>query len=138
MSDERGLPRDVPRPRILIVEDDPDTAHAVGSALAEDGASFDVTGSGEEALRMWTASRHDLLILDLGLAGQMDGIDVFQAVRKVHGRPPRAVILSGSDAATASARALDVPVVLKPFRVDRLRREVRRALLPPGSPTTTS
>lgn len=116
------------QPRILVVEDDADTANVVSAAVAEGSSQVDIARSGEEALQRWTKERHDLLILDLKLPGEMDGIDVFQMIRKISGARPRAMIISGANEASDSARALRLPIVLKPFALEDLRATMRRAL----------
>lgn len=73
--------------RILIVEDEPlvafDNEHHLGLAGYEVVATVD---RGEDALRFLAEDRVDAVILDVGLAGQVNGIAV--AIAAAHGGIP--------------------------------------------------
>ena len=114
------------RLRILLVEDDALVAKFVRVALTS--YEVDVTHSGETAVELCRAKGYDLLILDLMLSGLMDGIDVFQEVRRLKGTPPRAILVSAATEAPALARGLGLPIIIKPFNAAELREAVARAL----------
>ena len=67
--------------RVLIAEDDPDTAAAMKVTL-EDRLSVttDIVTNGALVLDQITARHPDLLILDVSLPG-LNGVDVFDLVR---------------------------------------------------------
>jgi len=71
---------------ILVVEDDFLVAMQIEAALTE--AGFALTGtaaSGEEALAMAAAIRPGLALMDIRLAGKMDGVDTALALFRRHG-----------------------------------------------------
>jgi CheY-like chemotaxis protein len=71
-----------PRPRVLIVEDDPGLRTLLRVAL---GAEFelDETDNGEEALRLITDRRYDAVLLDVVLAAGQSGYTVCHAMRQM-------------------------------------------------------
>lgn len=74
--------------RILIVEDDADTADLMAKMLRGEGCSVRVAPDGPEALRAAETDRPEVILLDLGLPG-MSGYDVARGVRaqKTERRP---------------------------------------------------
>jgi CheY-like chemotaxis protein len=72
------------RPKILVVDDDPDIIEAITTVL-ESVDEYDVTTArdGEECIEALKSEVPDLLVLDL-LMPRMDG---FAVVRAVRGRP---------------------------------------------------
>jgi two-component system, NarL family, response regulator len=80
--------------RILIVDDHPVMCSGLSNLLnGQQGMTVVGTcGSGSEALKMVSASRPDLLLLDLRMPG-MDGIAVLQALQS-SGSTPKVVVLT--------------------------------------------
>jgi PAS domain S-box-containing protein len=75
-------------PRILIVEDDGIIAHHVQHVLTRWG--YDVVGmasSGEKALPQVDESLPDLVMMDIYLAGEMDGIETARQIVAQHDIP---------------------------------------------------
>jgi CheY-like chemotaxis protein len=66
--------------RILIVEDDADTADLMAQLLRREGCSVHVAANGPEALRAAEADHPEVVLLDLGLPG-MSGYDVAKGLR---------------------------------------------------------
>ncbi|MEU8268578.1 response regulator transcription factor [Sphaerisporangium sp. NPDC049002] len=129
-----------PRPRILVVDDDPTVAEVVVKYLERDGHIVESVGDGAEALRRALANPPDLLVLDLMLPG-MDGLQVCKRLRE---RWPVPVIML-----TALGEEIDRVVgletgaddyVTKPFsprelalRVQSVLRRARGALVTSGT-----
>lgn len=69
--------------RILIVEDDPDTALLTGLVLETEGFATDIFPSGEEALEFLRtrANGVGLVLLDIRLKGELDGFEVCRRLR---------------------------------------------------------
>ena len=67
--------------KILIVEDDPDSARLVGLYLQRDGHRVLTAEDGIEGLRMARQARPDLVVLDLMLP-RLDGLEVCRTLRK--------------------------------------------------------
>ena len=71
---------------ILVVEDDFLVAMQIETALTE--AGFALTGtaaSGEEAIDLAASLRPALVLMDIRLAGKMDGVDAALALFRKHG-----------------------------------------------------
>ena len=93
--------------RILVAEDDPDTA-ALIKALLEEHLSLETTtiNNGALVLDEIAARRPDLLILDVSLPG-LNGVDVFDLVQ-------------------ANPSFVDLPVLFLTATPDRARQAVGR------------
>lgn len=67
--------------RILIIEDELETANTVKEALALDDISADIALNGEEGLQKFEKENYDLILLDLKMPG-LSGEEVLSAIRK--------------------------------------------------------
>jgi DNA-binding response OmpR family regulator len=67
--------------RVLVVEDNPDLAFAVASALEADGYEVETAGTGPDAVRQAGERPPDLVILDVMLPG-FDGFRVLRTLRE--------------------------------------------------------
>ena len=103
--------------RILVVEDDPETALFTVHVLANRG-KFDVTHTADPAAALWLAAAEhwDLMVTDLDMPG-MTGLELLDAVRRVAPALPVAMVSAHPvDAGPGQAdRYLE-----KPLRVDQL------------------
>lgn len=68
--------------RVLIIEDEFDTALPVKEGLALENVEADIAKDGEEGLKMFEASNYDLVLLDLKMPG-LDGEKVLTEIRKL-------------------------------------------------------
>lgn len=66
--------------RILVVEDDSQTAALVGRALVDDGHSVDLVGEGNEGLKLAAVNNYDVLVVDRMLPG-LDGLSMVRSLR---------------------------------------------------------
>lgn len=76
--------------RTLIVDDEKNTRIFLEEILARRGHKVQSISSGEEALNILRDTAFNLIILDLTLAGRVDGLRVLKAVRW---RWPETVVL---------------------------------------------
>jgi two-component system, response regulator PdtaR len=91
-------------PRIAIVEDDFLIAWQAETALSEAGFTVvGVVGSAEEALRLVEEQHPSLVLMDIRLAGERDGIDAAIELFERHGT--RCVFATAHHDAAARARA---------------------------------
>jgi DNA-binding NarL/FixJ family response regulator len=75
-DDSAGTPTALKSRKVLIAEDDHLVAIEIEAALLD--AGFEVTGiaaSAEEAIELAKARKPDLAIMDIRLAGALDGVD---------------------------------------------------------------
>jgi DNA-binding response OmpR family regulator len=113
--------------RILVAEDDPDTAAAIKTTL-EDRLSITVdhVTNGALVLDHIAANHPDLLILDVSMPG-LNGIDVFDLLRGRAGSvdvPVLFLTAAPDRAEQAFARFGVSDVMAKPFDADALVRRV--------------
>lgn len=117
------------KPRILIVEDEALIAQYLADLLRQLG--YCVCGhaaSGDAALKAAERGRPNLALVDIGLAGSMDGIRT--ACLLLQKFDIRSIFLSGTSNAALLARArLAQPpgFIQKPFMPDEIERAVRAA-----------
>lgn len=82
---------------ILIVDDDAAVRHYLGRLLTRRGYAVQQIASGEAALAAVTASRPDLVLLDVGLPG-IDGIEVCRQLKQQAAtRLTPVVLMTGGD-----------------------------------------
>jgi DNA-binding response OmpR family regulator len=122
-------------PRILVVDDDPQTLRFVRDALSRAGYAPLVTGSPEEIPHLIQSARPQLVLLDLLLPGG-DGIELLGRVPELADQPVIFISAYGRDETVA--RALEsgaADYVVKPFSptelVARVRSALRRRVEPP-------
>jgi DNA-binding response OmpR family regulator len=118
--------------QILIVEDDERIGSTLVRALGSSGYDARWEQTGRAALAAVTASRPDLVLLDLGLP-DIDGLDV---CRQIHDRDPSidVVMLTARDEELDIVVGLDagaIDYIAKPFKLAellaRIRAQLRRA-----------
>jgi two-component system OmpR family response regulator len=73
--------------KILLVEDDPDTAAYVSKGLSESGHVVEVAKDGRDGLFLAAGESHDVVILDRMLP-KMDGIAIIKTLRAAGVRTP--------------------------------------------------
>lgn len=115
---------------ILIVEDEMIIALDLQNRLQDLGYIVSATAiSGEEALEFVEQSRPDLIVMDIGLLGIMDGIETAEQIR-ARWNIPIVFLTAYSDAATRKRAAAVAPaaILTKPTGNDELIRAIRTAL----------
>jgi two-component system, OmpR family, response regulator len=73
--------------KVLLVEDDTETASHVAGGLREHGHVVDHVATGQDGLQLAIANAHDILIIDRMLPG-FDGLVIVNAVRSAGLRAP--------------------------------------------------
>ncbi len=74
-------------PAIVLVEDDPAIADLVVLYLRDAGFRVHLAVDGRRALEAVRSRRPALVLLDLGLPGDLDGMDVCREIRRTNGIP---------------------------------------------------
>jgi diguanylate cyclase (GGDEF)-like protein len=119
------------RSRILVVEDDPETAMALADTLRDEGYRVDRAGDGAECLRVALEKSPDVILLDVNLPG-MSGFDTAAFLRRA--TPTRGtpiLFLSGMDGLPARVRderLEQVDFMPKPFTLDELLARIQLSL----------
>lgn len=113
--------------RALVVDDEPLAVERLQILLSR-LAGVELCGTaneGEAALRLATAMRPDVVLLDIAMPG-MDGVDVARALGAVP-HPPLVVFVTAYDSFAVAAFDVDaVDYLLKPIVPDRLARALDR------------
>jgi CheY-like chemotaxis protein len=128
----------VRRARILVVDDEDFVRSLIVDVLANLGHQVEAASGGAEALRRCEHMRYDLIVSDLRMP-KMDGAALYQALRDKYGSAkPRMIFVTGQAHSLDYAGFLGmagVPVLAKPFTVDRLQKAVSQTLSTEGSTT---
>ena len=114
-------------PRILVVDDDPQTLRYVRDTLTDAGHVALVTGDHRELSRLIETERPHLVLLDLMLP-DTDGIELMQSVPELAEQPVIFISAYGRD--ETIARALEsgaADYIVKPFSPMELVARVRAA-----------
>jgi PAS domain S-box-containing protein len=73
-------PARVPRRRVLVIEDNPDTAETLREMLEMDGHDAEITHRGRDGIEKARAFRPEIILCDIGLP-DMDGYTVARGIR---------------------------------------------------------
>ncbi len=116
---------------ILIVDDEADIRELVAGILSDEGHKTRTAKDADEALAAIATRRPHLVFLDIWLQGsRLDGLQVLEAVQKMHRSLP-IVMISGHgniETAVTAIRMGAYDFIEKPFKADRLVLVADRAL----------
>jgi DNA-binding response OmpR family regulator len=117
-------------PRILVIDDDPDTREMLEQILKTAGYEVILAADGREGVERHRTSPADLVITDLYMPNQ----DGMETIRELRSRFPTVAIIAMSgklDTGTMlsiAQNATDVGILHKPFLTDELIAAVQRGL----------
>lgn len=118
--------------RILIVEDQGITAMDEEQTMLDLG--YDVTGivmTGEDAIKKVELDRPDLILMDIRLAGPMDGRKAAMKIRELYDIP---VVFVTAYGIKSESQPLKTPppdgigYIVKPYTAEELESEIKRLL----------
>jgi two-component system, response regulator PdtaR len=115
---------------VLVVEDEFLVAELLSIMLEELGLEVCGTAvTADQALTIAEAQLPALVLMDVRLKGQTDGIDAAAAIRRATGAPVIFVTGSAEPATIARiAQCHPASVLLKPIRFEQLRDAVTQAM----------
>lgn len=121
--------------RVLVVDDREEQRNVISRILKGQGYRVSSLAGGEEAIKHLEGPGTDLIILDISLRRDREGLDLHAKIRS---RWPsqRILLISGHPRETYAdvlGRAGDCPFLKKPFRAEELLAAAGN-LLPPPSP----
>jgi two-component system, OmpR family, response regulator len=124
--------------KILVVEDDRDTASYLAKGLSESGYTVDRSGDGRDGLYMASSGGYGAIILDRMLPG-MDGLAMLGALRAAEIRTPALILsaLGSVDDRVRGLRAGGDDYLVKPFAFSELLARLE-ALLRRGAAATAT
>ena len=117
------------RSRVLVVDDDADARELFSLVLSQAGFDVDDAADGFAALAKVSHVRPDAVLTDLRMPG-MDGVDLAQRIRRVHGDVP-IIIATGLetwDLCTSAEAYGAVTCMIKPVDFDDLIWTIEMAL----------
>jgi len=118
-----------PRPKLLVVEDDPNIVELLSASLRFAGFDVSAVTNGAEAVAEARRSNPDLVVLDVMLP-DLDGFEVIRRIRDSGVRTP-VVFLTARDATEDKVRGLTLggdDYVTKPFSLEELTARIRAVL----------
>lgn len=115
--------------KILIVDDESAVRESLEELLRMENFQAESAGSGEEALKVLSEVKYDLVLLDIKMPG-IDGVEVMRQIKKYH-PDTRIIIITGYgslDSAIESIRSGAQDYMLKPYTAEDILLSVNRAL----------
>lgn len=117
--------------RILAVEDDPiheDKLRMVMDMLAYD--LIDVLPDPSRLMPLISATKPDILLMDIDLSNNMSGIDLVKKINEIHDIPT-VYLTSFTDDVTfnEAKKTLPAAYITKPYKAEELQRAVELAVL---------
>jgi CheY-like chemotaxis protein len=118
------------RTRILVAEDETIVALDIKSCLEDLGYDvLGVTDRADEALKLAAAARPDLVLMDIRLKGEMDGIAAAEQIRRRWGIPIVFLTAFSEESTLQRARAAEpLGYIIKPFDDRELQAVIAKAL----------
>jgi two-component system OmpR family response regulator len=125
--------------KILLIEDDGETAEEIAAELAERGFDVEWSADGNAALATARSSRPDVMIVDRMLPG-MDGLSIIETLRKEELRTPVLVLsaLGAVDDRVRGLRAGGDDYLTKPFAILELVARIEALLRRPAQSRETT
>jgi two-component system, OmpR family, response regulator len=139
--EERGFHTKDSIMRLLLIEDDTDTAAYVSKGLREAGHLVDHAATGTDGLFLAGGESYDALVVDRMLPGR-DGLDIIRLLRATGNDTPALVLsaLGSVDDRVTGLRAGGDDYLVKPFAFAELLARVEavaRRHVGPGAATVT-
>lgn len=117
------------KPKILIVDDEPDICKALEFLLKREDYAVSAVHSGEDAIKKIKEESFDVVITDLKM-GRVDGMTVLEKAKELS--PDTAVIIMTAFASIESAvdamKKGAVDYIVKPFLNEEIRLTIRKIL----------
>ena len=111
--------------RVLVIEDDRETAQFLQKSLKENGHTADIAADGEAGLALATDGTYDVLIVDRMLP-RLDGLSVIRSLRAAGNRTPALILsaLGEVDDRVKGLRAGGDDYLTKPYAYSELLARV--------------
>jgi DNA-binding NtrC family response regulator len=117
------------KPKILIVDDEPDICKALEFLLKRDGYAVTSANSGEDAIEKLKTDGFDVVITDLKM-GRVDGIAVLEKAKEIN--PDMPVIMMTAFASIESAveamKRGAADYIVKPFLNEEIKLTIKKVL----------
>ena len=120
----------MPIARIMIVEDEQITAADLEASLEDLGyAVTAIASSGKQAIRSAETTLPDLVLMDIRIKGEMDGVDAARQIRQRFDIPVIYLTAHADDETLERAKSAEpLGYIVKPFQESELRAAIQMAL----------
>ena len=127
-----GTPaRDRHHPRALVIEDDEGAAELLAAWLSQDGYDVETATGGDDGVRRAIKRPPDVVCLDIGLPGAVDGWQVLARLKANSATAHVPVVVCTGNNGRHRAAALGAADFLaKPFSAELLRETIARVVPP--------
>jgi two-component system nitrogen regulation response regulator NtrX len=117
------------KPRILVIDDEPDILRSLAMVLKHEGYQFLEASSGAEGIQKALTESPDVILLDIKMPN-MDGMEVLEELRRQGSRVPIVMISGHADVPTAveATKKGAEDVLEKPLSTDILLLRLSKAL----------
>ena len=117
------------KPRVLIVDDEPQLRELLADALSNDDIQLEIASSGKEAIELANRQTPDLVITDLCL-GDTTGLELIDRLRDISPDMPALVITGHGNPSVFSEASRRRPVEMfnKPLDLLRLKNTIQKEL----------
>jgi CheY-like chemotaxis protein len=118
------------RPKILIVEDNGPIVGFMNEILTKEGyCIIDIVATGREAIEIALDTRPDLILMDIKLRNEMDGITAYERIKEKVDIPVVYVSAYADEHIIARAnQSSPGGFIVKPFKIEQLIAGVKEAL----------
>lgn len=126
--------------KVLVVDDEPKTCQLLKEFLVRKGYEVFVAHQGDAAIARAQAVHPDVILLDVLLAGGLDGVQTYHRLKGKSSTRHIPVIFVTATEPGGSVTRPHLPlgercaVIGKPFRLDMLLEEIRTLLEDGGDP----
>ncbi len=108
--------------KILIVDDEPAIGEVLSASLRDEGFVVETAGDGRSGLNAIEAFKPDIVLLDIWMPGELDGLDVLRE-SKAKATAAQFIIMSGHGTIETAVKAVKLGAwdfVEKPLSMDRI------------------
>ncbi len=116
--------------KILIVDDERSMREFLGICLKRSGHDVSVSSSAKQAHDILDTIHFDVIVTDLRMPGEMDGLDLLKAVKERQLETEVVVMtaFASADTALSAMKTGAYDYLTKPFKVDLINTVINRAL----------
>jgi PAS domain S-box-containing protein len=122
--------------KVLVVEDNPEVAEATVSMLSQLGYIVHAVHNADEALAAIEQGNFDLVVSDVVMAGDLDGVALARAIRER--KPKLPVVLVTGYSETTAAVSTEFIVLRKPFELSEVSRTAARMIAASKQPDSSN
>ena len=125
--------------KILVIEDDRETADYVATGLRQEGHVVDVLGNGRDGLFQASTETYDVLVVDRMLP-ELDGLSMVKTIRGAGVHTPVIFLttMSGVDDRVEGLEAGGDDYLVKPFAFSELAARINALARRPAAATDTT